>query len=94
MQTEGTQGSGGCGDTGTWGTSHLLLALSVQGAGVLVEYEDAGVPQQRTGNGHRLPLPPGELSSQLAHLCGDSGVRLEGDHGGDPEQRGDSLPVS
>lgn len=69
------------GDVGTWrtwGTSHLLLALSVQGAAVLVEDEDAGVPQQRTGNGHRLPLPPGELSSQLAHLCGDRGSGWKG----------------
>lgn len=35
------------------------------------------VPHQSTGDGHPLPLSPGELSPKLTHLCRDRGVRGE-----------------
>ena len=55
----GAAGQGGRGDTGV--TSHLQLALGVQGAGGLIEDEDTRVPHQGTSDGHPLLLSPGEL---------------------------------
>lgn len=54
---------------------HLLLALSVQGAGGLIKDKDVRVPHQGAGDGHPLPLSPGELPPKLTHLCRDREVR-------------------
>ena len=44
-----------------------LLTLSVQGRGGLVKEEDLGVPDQRTGDGDALLLPPAQLGP-LAYI--------------------------
>lgn len=53
------------------------------------------VPHQGAGDGHPLPLSPGELPPKLTHLCRDRGVR--GEDTGTVDETGiggNTLPVS
>ena len=47
----------------------LPFAVRVQGAGGLVEQYDAGVPQQRPGDGNALALPAGEVAAVFIDLA-------------------------
>ncbi len=66
-----------------------MLALRVEGAGRLVEHEDARVLEDGPGDGHALLLSAGELHASLAHqrivALGkflDEAVRIGGARGG------------
>jgi hypothetical protein len=50
------------------GRLHEGLALGVEGAGGLVEDEDAGVLEDRAGDREALPLPAGEVDAALAEV--------------------------
>ena len=66
-----------------------LLGLRIDGAGRLVEHEDARIGQHHAGERNQLLLPGGEARAALAHLSvialvlpADEGVRMDERRGG------------